>query len=43
MALRGQPSLARTGEAAFARMDKISAEIFTLTYGAMVNQARFLL
>jgi hypothetical protein len=29
---------ARTGEQAFQKMDKINAEVFTLTYGAMVQQ-----
>ncbi|KAJ1491084.1 trafficking protein particle complex subunit 3 [Baffinella frigidus] len=31
-------NLARTGEQAFQKMDKINAEVFTLTYGAMVQQ-----
>ena len=29
---------ARAGEAAFAKLDKVSAELFTLTYGAIVTQ-----
>lgn len=28
----------RNGEQAFQKMDKINAELFTLTYGSMVQQ-----
>eukprot|EP00286_Rhodomonas_abbreviata_P012449 CAMPEP_0181315980 /NCGR_PEP_ID=MMETSP1101-20121128/15655_1 /TAXON_ID=46948 /ORGANISM="Rhodomonas abbreviata, Strain Caron Lab Isolate" /LENGTH=188 /DNA_ID=CAMNT_0023423205 /DNA_START=83 /DNA_END=649 /DNA_ORIENTATION=+ len=31
-------NLARTGDQAFTKMDKINAEVFTLTYGSMVQQ-----
>ena len=30
-------NLARVGEQAFQKMDKINAEVFTLTYGSMVQ------
>ena len=29
--------MARVGEQAFQKMDKINAEVFTLTYGSMVQ------
>lgn len=31
-------NLAKAGEQAFTKMDKINAEVFTLTYGSMVQQ-----
>uniref|UniRef100_A0A7S0Q9U7 Trafficking protein particle complex subunit n=1 Tax=Cryptomonas curvata TaxID=233186 RepID=A0A7S0Q9U7_9CRYP len=33
----GGKNLARVGEQAFQKMDKINAEVFTLTYGSMVQ------
>jgi hypothetical protein len=34
----GSKNYARLGEQAFQKMDKINAEVFTLTYGSMVQQ-----
>mmetsp|Transcript_13126 Transcript_13126/g.20604 ORF Transcript_13126/g.20604 Transcript_13126/m.20604 type:complete len:162 (+) Transcript_13126:62-547(+) len=34
----GGKNLQRTGEQSFQKMDKINAEVFTLTYGSMVQQ-----
>lgn len=31
-------NLVKAGEQAFTKMDKINAEVFTLTYGSMVQQ-----
>ena len=31
-------NFARMGEQVFQKMDKINAEVFTLTYGSMVQQ-----
>jgi hypothetical protein len=33
----GGKNLARVGEQAFQKMDKINSEVFTLTYGSMVQ------
>ena len=36
--MAGNKNFARVGEQAFQKMDKINAEVFTLTYGSMVQQ-----
>ncbi len=33
----GSKNLTRIGEQAFQKMDKINSEVFTLTYGSMVQ------
>ncbi len=36
-AAAGSKNLTRIGEQAFQKMDKINSEVFTLTYGSMVQ------
>ena len=36
--MAGSKNFTRAGEQAFQKMDKINAEVFTLTYGSMVQQ-----
>jgi len=37
---RKKVALRRLGDATFSKVDKVSAELFSLTYGAVVTQAR---